>query len=176
MWATQREEGVRGDIESVSAPCQTTEYTGTATFWRTFHYDGKICPDWWGWGCSTSPPPFTVSTIMYKVEVYAPAEKAYTVHYKSPYFYSTTICSLWVSQTQGSWGEKVVLDPNHTTAKSGGPLVLISLCIISCSGESLSFSLSCSLFCSIHRFRKESKIMSITREVKSKHSIIEGKD
>ncbi len=23
-------------------------------FWRTFHHDGKICPGWWGGGCTTS--------------------------------------------------------------------------------------------------------------------------
>ncbi len=26
-----------------------------ATFWRTFHDDGKIIPAWWGWGCTPSP-------------------------------------------------------------------------------------------------------------------------
>jgi hypothetical protein len=26
-----------------------------ATFWRTFHHDGKISPAWCGWGCTHSP-------------------------------------------------------------------------------------------------------------------------
>ncbi len=26
-----------------------------ATFWRTFHHDGKIGPGWWGWGMHAHP-------------------------------------------------------------------------------------------------------------------------
>ncbi len=47
------------------------------TFWRTFHHIGKISPGWWGWGGSR-PPPFTLSTITYKVVVYALVERADT--------------------------------------------------------------------------------------------------
>ncbi len=81
--ATQREEGVRGDRESVSAPCQTTEYTGKATFWRTFHYDGKISPD-------CPPTLFHYIYHTYKVEEYAPAERADTLppFLLYPYVYS----------------------------------------------------------------------------------------
>ncbi len=47
----------------------TTEYTrvAMATFWRTFHPDGPI------------EGPFILSTITYKVMVYAPAERADTL-------------------------------------------------------------------------------------------------
>jgi hypothetical protein len=45
-----------------------------ATFWHTFHHDGKISPDLWVG--DASPPPFTICTIKYKVAMYAPAERA----------------------------------------------------------------------------------------------------
>jgi hypothetical protein len=44
-----------------------------ATFWRTFHHDGKISQLRVGSG---RPPPFTLSTITSKVVVYASAERA----------------------------------------------------------------------------------------------------
>jgi hypothetical protein len=44
-----------------------------ATFWRTFHHDGKISQLRVGGG---RPPPFTLSTITSKVVVYALAERA----------------------------------------------------------------------------------------------------
>jgi hypothetical protein len=34
----------------------------TATFWRTFHHDGKTSPGWWGWGCTLGG--FNVSNLM----------------------------------------------------------------------------------------------------------------
>ncbi len=51
-----------------------------------------------GWGAR--PPPFTLSTITYKVVVYAPAEMADTLHLflLYPYRYSTpigTFCVLY---------------------------------------------------------------------------------
>ena len=52
-----------------------------ATFWRTFHHDGKINPAWWGWGVHARP---FHSTITSKVMVYAPAERADTLPYISP--------------------------------------------------------------------------------------------
>ncbi len=60
-----------------------------ATFWRTFHHDGKISPAWWGWGC-TLPPPFTLSTITSKVVVYASAERSdnLPLFLLYPYMYS----------------------------------------------------------------------------------------
>jgi hypothetical protein len=61
----------------------TTEHrvhrVATSTFWCTFHHDGKICPGWWGWGVGVRPPAFAISTITYKVVVYAPAERADTL-------------------------------------------------------------------------------------------------
>jgi hypothetical protein len=49
--------------------------TATATFWRTFHHDGKISLGRWGWGGARLPS-YTISTITYKVVMYAPAERA----------------------------------------------------------------------------------------------------
>ncbi len=49
------------------------------TFWRTFHHDGKIIPAWWRWGGARLLP-FTLSTITSQVVVYAPGERADTVH------------------------------------------------------------------------------------------------
>jgi hypothetical protein len=43
-----------------------------ATMWRTFRHDGKNAQVRVG----ACPPPFTISTITYKVVVYAPAAKA----------------------------------------------------------------------------------------------------
>ncbi len=50
----------------------------TATFWRIFHHDGKIRPGLVRGG-GAHPPPFTITTIMSKVVVYAPAERADTL-------------------------------------------------------------------------------------------------
>jgi hypothetical protein len=60
-----------------------------STFWRTFHHDGKFSPAWWGWEVRAQPPPFTISTIMYKVVVYAPAERAdsFLLFLLYPYMY-----------------------------------------------------------------------------------------
>ncbi len=44
---------------------QSTRRVAMATFWRTFHHDGRIIP-----------APFAVSTITYRVVVYTPAERA----------------------------------------------------------------------------------------------------
>jgi hypothetical protein len=57
---------------------QSTHRVAMATLWRTVHHDGKISPAWWACGGSR-PPPFTISTIMNKVVVYAPAERADTL-------------------------------------------------------------------------------------------------
>jgi hypothetical protein len=46
-----------------------------ATFWRTFHHDGKIRPELVKVGGARQPP-FTISTITYEVLMYAPAERA----------------------------------------------------------------------------------------------------
>ncbi len=59
----------------------------TAAFWRTFHQDGKISPSWLGLG----PSPFAKVTIMYKVAMYAPAERADTLHL----FHLYPLCILW---------------------------------------------------------------------------------
>jgi hypothetical protein len=64
----------------------------TATFWRTFHNDGKISPGAVRGGGSR-PQPFTISTITHKVVVYAPAEREDTLSLflLYPYMY----CTLW---------------------------------------------------------------------------------
>jgi hypothetical protein len=64
----------------------------TATFWRTFHHDGKICP-FEGGGCTTTPF-LSISTIMYKFPVCAPAERADTGRY-TPYI-STLLLYMYV--------------------------------------------------------------------------------
>ncbi len=68
----------------------------TATFWRTFHHDGKISPGWWGvWGARS--PPFTTSSITYKVVAYAPDEMADTLplflHYTYMYSVVKILCN-----------------------------------------------------------------------------------
>ena len=55
---------------------------GVQTEWHwslsgVLHHDGKISPGWWVGGAR--PPPFTISTIRYRVVVYAPAERADTL-------------------------------------------------------------------------------------------------
>jgi hypothetical protein len=61
-----------------------------ATFLRTFHHYGKICPAGEGGG-GAHHPPFTLSTITNKVVMYAPAERADT-YTPPPYFSSTPTC------------------------------------------------------------------------------------
>jgi hypothetical protein len=71
-----------------------TEYTEwqRPLFWRTFHHDGKISPGWWEVG-DARPPSFTISTIAYRVVVYAPAERADTLHLflLYPYMFSVMV-------------------------------------------------------------------------------------
>ncbi len=55
---------------------QSTHSVAMATFWPTFHHDGKISPAWSGGGGGARPPPFTISTFTYTVAVSAPAERA----------------------------------------------------------------------------------------------------
>jgi hypothetical protein len=61
-----------------------TEYTQSGN--DHFHHDGKISPGWRGWGVHTHP----LSTITYKVVVYAPPERADTLplFILFPYMYS----------------------------------------------------------------------------------------
>ncbi len=53
-----------------------------------------------GEGGGARSPPFSISTVTYKVVVYAPAERADTF----PQYYSTSICTLWFSQPSGGGG------------------------------------------------------------------------
>ncbi len=101
---------------------QSTHRVAMATFWRTFHQEGKISPAWWGE--VARPLPFTISTITSKVVVYSAWEGRYNLpistlplyvlcgadalplfplypymysvgQIHSPCFYSTPICTLW---------------------------------------------------------------------------------
>jgi hypothetical protein len=60
------------------------------TLWRTFHHEGKICPGLRVGGAR--PPPFTRSTITYKIAVCSPAERADTLplFLLYPYMYSVS--------------------------------------------------------------------------------------
>jgi hypothetical protein len=61
--------------------------------YSTFHHDGKISPVWCEWG-GARPHPFTLFTITYKVEVYAPAERADELPLFLLSLYSTPISTL----------------------------------------------------------------------------------
>ena len=53
---------------------ESTNRLAMATFWRTFHHDGKIQPRLVSVGCAR-PPPFTLSTITDKVVHSNPASE-----------------------------------------------------------------------------------------------------
>ncbi len=55
----------------------STNRLAIATFWRTFHHDGKFSPACWGWGVHALSL-FLLSTITSKVVVYALPERADT--------------------------------------------------------------------------------------------------
>ncbi len=84
---------------------QTTEYTEWQLLrsGRAFHHDGTISPGWWGGG-GALPPPFTISTITYKVVVYAPAERADTLplFLLYPYVYSVIQTSYSAQKVHGN--------------------------------------------------------------------------
>jgi hypothetical protein len=61
-------------------------------------------------GRGAYPPPFTLSTITSNVVMYAPAERADTVH--SPYFNSTHICTVLCRFTNSQWSYVKVLGRN----------------------------------------------------------------
>ncbi len=69
---------------------QSTHRVAIATFWRTFHHDGKISPALSGGGGCKLSPFHSTNHHASKVVVYAPAE----IH--SPYFSSTPTCSPWM--------------------------------------------------------------------------------
>jgi hypothetical protein len=65
-----------------------TQRVAMATFWRTFHHDGKFSQAWWGWG-DARPPPFTLSTITSKVVVYPHLRgQIHSLFLLYPYMYS----------------------------------------------------------------------------------------
>ncbi len=43
----------------------------TATFWLTFHHDGKVSPAWWGWGMDALPLLYTptCTLCLYKAKL-----------------------------------------------------------------------------------------------------------
>ncbi len=71
-WLTNsKDEKTRGIVP------QSIHKVANADFWRTSHHDGKICPGWCGLQHIYAHPLWPI-TIMYKVAVYAPAERADT--------------------------------------------------------------------------------------------------
>ncbi len=39
---------------------QSTHRAATASFWRTFHHNGKLSPAWWGWGGGVHADPLSL--------------------------------------------------------------------------------------------------------------------
>ncbi len=76
---------------------QSTHRMAMATFWRTFHHDGKISPGWWGWGVH-APTPFHY--IYHHVQScgvqYVPADRVDTLPLLIlyPYMYSVDVISI----------------------------------------------------------------------------------
>ncbi len=68
---------------------QSTHRVPMATFWRTFHHDGKIIPAWWGWGCTPTPLSLYLPS---RTKLWCTIQLRGQIHY---YFYSTPICTLW---------------------------------------------------------------------------------
>ncbi len=76
---------------------QSTHRVAMATFWRTFHHDGKISQPGEGWeGGARHGHPLSLHlpsrtklqcTLLLRGQIY------------SPYFYSTSICTLWIHCT-----------------------------------------------------------------------------
>jgi hypothetical protein len=93
---------------------QRTHRVAMATFWRTFHHDGKIIPATGeGWGEGASPSPFTISTITYKVAVHAPAERAETL----PLFLLYP-CMYSLASLAENWAKKILRN-YHNMARCG---------------------------------------------------------
>ncbi len=63
----------------------------TATFWRTFHHDGKISPGWWGWEVHAHPLSLYLPLCS---KLWCTLQLRGQIH--SHYFYSTSICTLWI--------------------------------------------------------------------------------
>ncbi len=57
-------------------------------------FDGKICPAWWGWGCTLHTLPLSLY-LPSRTKLWCAPLLRRQIH--SPYFYSTPICTLWVS-------------------------------------------------------------------------------
>jgi hypothetical protein len=82
-------------LHSRSSVSHRVHRVAMTTFWRTFHHGGKISPAWCGRGVAR-PPPFTISTITYKVVVYAPTERAdiLPLFLLYPYMYSVVSAAM----------------------------------------------------------------------------------
>jgi hypothetical protein len=94
-----------------------------ATFWRTFHHDGKISPAWWGWGVNALPLLLYLPSRVTSKDVVYTLQLREQIH--SPYF-SYALCG-WHSQcalytvqhrvlldlkrTRLSWGRMIRLLP-----------------------------------------------------------------
>ncbi len=72
----------------VRAIPQSAQRVARANFWRLFHNDGKISPAWWEWGWTPTPFHYSISSITYKIVVYALGERADTLLLLYPCMYS----------------------------------------------------------------------------------------
>ncbi len=66
-------------------------WVAMTAFWRTFHHDGKISPDWCVWGRTHSLP--LSLYLPSQAKLWFTLQLSERIH--SPYFFSTPICTLW---------------------------------------------------------------------------------
>jgi hypothetical protein len=84
---------------------QSAHRAAMATFWRTFHHDGKISSAWWGWGGGVTPYPFH-SIYHHEQSCCVSSLRGQILSY----FSSTTIYILYiysVRKTLGSTGDNI---------------------------------------------------------------------
>ncbi len=75
---------------------QSTHRVASATFWRTFHHDGKISPAWGGWAWVRVDTAYPLSLhLLSRTKLWCTLQLKGQVLVHSPYFYSTPICTLW---------------------------------------------------------------------------------
>jgi hypothetical protein len=70
---------------------QSTHRVVLSTFWRAFHHDGKINPGWCGWGVHAHP---LLLYLKSRTKLQCMLQLSRQIH--STYFYSTSICTLWL--------------------------------------------------------------------------------
>ncbi len=85
---------------------QSTHRVAISDFWRSSHYDGKISPGLWEWGCT--PTPFQPVTITYKVVVYAPAKNSKTDWKMLSLILRRIFCWVWTKNILGSFSYHLI--------------------------------------------------------------------